>query len=210
MARIDDYRKAVELGKKALEGRDPKQIAGFSGAGFEADSEESSLLSLNFLGKEVTISWPDLGCSFKGSGEEVPIQQQVLLLHYLSGCEGARITGEWISYQEVPDGKFYLDAFLRRAKNPMLQAFGTQPELLVRLAKEAYGATPFDRGDLSVVVRALPLVPVALILWKEDEEFPPEGNILFDQSICEILSAEDIAWLAGMIVYPLMGMARNH
>ena len=210
MARIDDYIKAVELGKKALEGKNPEQIAGFSGAGFEKDSEERPLLNLNFLGKEVAVNWPELGCSFKGSGEEVPIQQQVLLLHYLIGCKGAKITGEWIAYQEVPDGKFYLDAFLRRAKNPMLQAFGSQPELLVELAKKAYGATPFDRGDLSVLVQALPLVPVALILWKEDEEFPPEGNILFDKCIREILSAEDIAWLAGMIVYPLMGMARNH
>jgi len=66
---------------------------------------------------------------------------------------------------------------------------------------------PFDQGDHSVVVRAFPLVPVALILWEGDDEFPPEGNLLFDRSISHILSAEDIAWLAGMIVYPIMGMA---
>jgi len=28
---------------------------------------------------------------------------------------------QWIAYQEVSDGKFYLDAFVRRAKNPMVQ-----------------------------------------------------------------------------------------
>jgi hypothetical protein len=209
MARIDDYKKAVELGKNELADKNPKRIASLSGADFEADSKGGALLTLDFLGKKVLITWADLGFSFKGSEEEVPIQQQVLLLHYLSGCRGAAISGEWISYKEVPDGKFYLDAFLRRAKNPMVQGFGTQPELLVTLAQEAYGARPFDQGDLSVVVQALPMVPVALILWKEDDEFPPEGNILFDRSVSEILSAEDIAWLAGMVVYPLMGMARN-
>jgi len=52
------------------------------------------------------------------------------------------------------------------------------------------------------------MVPVALILWKGDDEFPPEGTILFDRNISHILSAEDIAWLAGMIIYPLLGMAR--
>ncbi|MGC1405099.1 MAG: DUF3786 domain-containing protein, partial [Thermodesulfobacteriota bacterium] len=39
------------------------------------------------------------------------------------------------------------------------------------------------------------------------EEFPPDGNLLFDASISKYLSAEDIAVLSGMVVYPLIGMA---
>jgi hypothetical protein len=89
----------------------------------------------------------------------------------------------------------------------MVQGFGHRPELLAKLATEAYGARPLNEGDVSVEVQALPMVPVALILWKGDDEFPPEGTILFDRSVSGILSAEDIAWLAGMIIYPLMGMA---
>jgi hypothetical protein len=209
MARIDDYRAAVKLGKEALADKNPKRIADQSGAIFEPDSEGKAILALDFLNRKIRITWPDCDISFIESGDEVPIQQQVLLLHYLIGAKGSGISGEWIAYQEVPDGKFYLDAFLRRAKNPMVQGFGMQPELLVKLATEVYGAKPFDQGDLSVVVQALPMVPVALILWKGDDEFPPEGTILFDRSISNILSAEDIAWLAGMIIYPLMGMAGN-
>ena len=209
MPRLDDYKKAVELGKKELKGKNPKRLGDLSGAEFEADSNSNAVLTMDFLNRKVSIAWPDLKIAFQNSGEELPIQQQVLLLHYLNGSKGSRVTGEWIAYQEVPDGKFYLDAFLRRAKNPMVQGFGNQPELLVNLATEAYGARPLDQGDSSVVVQALPMVPVALILWKGDEEFPPEGTILFDRSISEILSAEDIAWLAGMIIYPLLGMAQG-
>ncbi len=209
MARIDDYRAALELGKKGLAGKDPNRIAEQSGADFKTDSPGKTLLTLDFLDKKVAMTWPDLDFSFRGSDEEVSIQQQVLILHYLNGCKGSEITGKWIAYQEVPDGRFYLDAFLRRAKNPMVQAFGNQPEMLVELATAAYGASPFDHGDLSVVVRAFPKVPVALILWKGDDEFPPEGNILFDRNISDILSAEDIAWLGGMIIYPLIGMAHK-
>jgi hypothetical protein len=137
----------------------------------------------------------------------VPIQQQVLLLHYLDLVGGVEISGEWIAYQEVPDGKFYLDAFIRRAKNPMVQGFGNNPELMVKLTTDVYGATPMEQGDLAVRIQALPLIPVALILWKGDDEFSPEGTILFDRTVSQILSAEDIAWLAGMIIYPLLGMA---
>ncbi|MFZ0447918.1 MAG: DUF3786 domain-containing protein [Desulfatiglandaceae bacterium] len=207
MARIDDYKKAVQLGKGALEGENPKRIADRSGAVFQEDGEGLITLVLPFLNRDIAISWPELEFSFKSTGEEVPIQQQVLIFHYLNGAKGAKVKGEWVAYQEVPDGKFYLDAFLRRAKIPLVNAFGKQPEKLLPVTREVYGARPLDHGDHSVVVQALPRVPVALILWEGDDEFPPEGNLLFDRSISKILSAEDIAWLAGMIIYPIMGMA---
>ena len=212
MPRIDDYKQALELGRKELADKNPDLLASSSGAVIDRNKQEISAFCINFLNRQIILSWPELEFAQKGSDAELPIQQQILLLHYLHGAwssSGAGITGEWISFQEVPDGKFYLDAFHRRAKNPMVQAFGHHPDLLVKLAGEIFGAEPSDQGDVSVLVKALPLVPVALIIWKGDEEFPPEGNILFDRNILKMLSAEDIAWLSGMIVYPLMGMARG-
>jgi uncharacterized protein DUF3786 len=207
MARIDDYKNAAELARKSLREMNPKRLADRAGAAFEPDREGGAILTLDFLGRGMILTWPGLDFAFKDSKDEVPVQQQVLVLHYLKGAAGARIDGEWIAYQEIPDGKFYLDAFHRRAKDPLVGGFGHRPELLVKLAQEAYNAKPLDQGDFAVEIRALPMVPVALILWEGDEEFPPEGTILFDRGISGILSAEDIAWLAGMIIYPLMGMA---
>jgi hypothetical protein len=211
MPRIDDYKQALELGRKELVDKNPDLLASYSGAIVDKDKHGNSIFYIKFLNKEIMLSWPELEFARKGSDETLPIQEQILLLHYVRGAwssSGAAITGKWISFQEVPDGKFYLDAFHRRAKNPMVQAFGHRPELLLKLAREAFGAEPLDQGDISVLVKALPLVPVALLIWKGDEEFPPEGNILFDRNILEMLSAEDIAWLSGMVVYPLMGMAK--
>jgi hypothetical protein len=53
----------------------------------------------------------------------------------------------------------------------------------------------------------MPKIPVCLILWAGDDEFPPAGNVLFDASISRYLIAEDVAVLSGMVVYPLIGMA---
>ena len=209
MPRIDDYINAVALGKEELRQKDPERIATLSGGTLSEKGSANPSLTIPFLNRQIVIRWPELYCFFKDTGEEVPVQQQVLIFHYLNGANGLQPTGQWISYQEIPDGRFYLDAFLRRAKNPMVQVFGSIPEKLMELAVRQYGAVPFDQGDLSVTLQALPLVPVALILWKGDDEFPPEGTILFDKTIPSMLSAEDVAWLAGMIIYPLMGMAKS-
>jgi hypothetical protein len=207
MPRIDDFQKARELAKVELAGKDPKEISIAVGAEWNTDPQGNMQLIFNFLNTPVKITWPDLVFSRPAQKDEISIQQQILLLHYLNGAPGIKVQGEWISYHDVPDGKFYMDAFLRRAKNPMVQVFGSRPELLVKLAATMYDAKLSDQGDLSVILQALPLVSVVLILWKGDEEFPPEGNIIFDRSIIDILSAEDIAWLSGMIIYPLIGMA---
>ncbi len=207
MPRIDDYKKAFQIAKAELETANPKRIADQSGGTIIVDKQGNVTLRIRFLNRDLDIEWPSIKFSVAGSDEEVPIQQQVLVLHYLLGCQGTKVEGQWVAYQEIPDGRFYLDAFVQRAKNPLLKAFGDNPELMSELAGSLYDAKPFDHGDVSVVVSALPKAPVALIIWKGDEEFPPEANILFDRSIQDILSAEDIAWLAGMVIYPLAGMA---
>jgi hypothetical protein len=212
MPRIDDYEQARELGVKQLLEKNPELVARFSGAEIQRDREGQMSLSLRFQNQRIAVTWPGFRFLNEDSQEDLPIQQQILILHYLHGAwasSGPAAAGEWISFQEVPDGRFYMDAFNKRAKIPLVQAFGDRPDQMVDLAKKLYGATPFDQGDFSVVVRALPLVPVALILWRGDDEFPAEGNLLFDKTVPRILSAEDIAWLAGMVVYPLIGVAKK-
>jgi hypothetical protein len=210
MARIDDYRQARKITREELAKTDPELIARLSGASFSGEDQGTKAFSLPFLNEKLSISWPGLEFSFAKKVKDVPIQQQVLILHYLHGSlssGGASLTGEWISFQDVPDGRFYMDAFIKRAKDPLINTFGSVPKHLAELASKAYGATPLDYGDFSVIVKAFPLIQLALVLWEGDDEFPPEGNILFDKNIAKILSAEDIAWLAGMVVYPLMGMS---
>lgn len=212
MPRIDDYKQARDLASKQLTQWNAHLVAKLSGGVLGGGKEEGMILSLHFLNRRIDVTWGDFKMTFADTGQEVPIQQQILLLHYLQGAGASGETAcseEWISFQEVPDGRFYIDAFQRRAKAPLIQAFGSRPERLPELAASLYRAEPMDQGDFAVKVRALPLVAVLLVLWKGDEEFPPDANILFHRSICKLLSAEDIAWLAGMVVYPLVGKLKT-
>ena len=210
MARIDDFKQAKALAKQELLKIDPEVIAGKYGAVVKKENDEIKAFSLVFLNRTINISWPELEFSYDESDGEIHIQQQGLILHYLCGIcsiEKPGVAGEWVSFQDIPDGRFYMDPFIKRAKTPLIQTFGNNPDKMKEIAKKAYKAEDIDFGDCSVLIKALPFVPVVLVIWEGDDEFPPEGNLLFDKSISDILSAEDIATLAGMVVYPMIGMA---
>lgn len=202
MARIDDYNYAVRLASDELIKYDPVIIAGKAGG----EIKDGNIL-LSFLNEDIIISCHDFKMKRAGIGEELSLTQQVLLLHYLIGADKKICHGEWIAFHEIPEGKFYLEPFNKRAQIPFLNTFGKNPDLLLEVAKKLYNADYAEMGDVAVTVKALPLITVALILWRGDDEFPPEAKILFDKSISKILSAEDAAWLAGMVVYPLIGAA---
>ena len=203
MARIDDYQQARDLAARELAGGTAEEIAGRAGLHLSEDSR----LRAEFLGKIYDIAYPQFSFTDTGSpSADVPLQEQVLILHYLQGCRPVLI-GRWIAFREIPGAGFYFGAFVKRAVDPLKQAFGAHVERLHRAAAALKGA-PVDTGDAGYRFAPLPYAPVQIILWEGDEEFPAEANILFDATIGDYLSPEDAAWLASLVVYRLIGAAR--
>ena len=207
MARVEDYNKAFDLAKEELSNRNPVHVCRLSGAHFIEKKGEPSNIRLTFLNEIVTIRWPDLLFQHETKGD-IPIKQKIILLHYLNGSAEKDLTGELIGYQDIPSARFYLDAFNRRVKHPLVSTFGEQPDTLVTCAAELFDATQSSVGDASALIQALPKIPITLVIWRGDEEFASDGTILFDSSIQHILSPEDISELTSMIVYPLLAKAR--
>ena len=124
----------------------------------------------------------------------------ILVLHYLaSKLKGLpALTNEWASFKELSAIEGYSAAFRERAIEPILRKYGSNPEGLLS-ALERLSAKRIQQGDVGVVVEAFEGVPVLITLWRQDEEFGPEANMLFDSSIKRIFCTEDIVVLAGMI-----------
>jgi hypothetical protein len=105
----------------------------------------------------------------------------ILLLHYLekklSGLPP--LTGRWISFKELEAGEQYYPAFRKRSIDLLLKKHG--------------------QSDARVDMEAFEGVPLQVIIWKGDEEFPADATILFDGNIGGIFCTEDIAVLAGFI-----------
>ena len=204
MARIDDYKKAMEIGKEEIRKKNPLHLCRLSGGQFIEKANEPNSIQIKFLNRMISISWPDLIFS-QDSDKEIKIKEKILILHYLNNAKKEDLTGDLIAYQEIPSARFYLNAFNARSRDPFIAAFGENSDKLPVVAQELFAAQRASLGDVSVTIQAFPKIPITLIIWQGDDEFPPNGTILFDSSIKDnLLSAEDISELVSMIVYPLI------
>jgi hypothetical protein len=203
MARVDDYQQARDLAASALGSLDLADIARRSG--FEMLDPKQ--LSVPFLTRTYRVAYP--GFIFTDANDpaaQTPLQEQVLLLHYLQGCQ-PRLSGRWIAYREIPGAGFYFGAFVKRAVDPLKKVFG-QNLAGFRKATGMLGGVALDEGTTGFRLDVLPYAPLQVIVWEGDEEFPAEANILFDATAGEYLSPEDAAWLASLTVYRLMALAK--
>jgi hypothetical protein len=207
MPRVDDYKAAIALAQAELKKINPKRLADLSRCEYFYEDTREWLI-VPFFGQPRKVSWPEVTVSLVEGEKEIPLTEQILILHYLLNTTGEPLSGREIDFRSVPEGGFYWSAFASRAKKPLLETFGHDPELYRKVAG-AMGGAPRDLGDASATYMAFPLVPVTHVLWGGDEEFPPDANILFDETIPRHLSTEDIAALAGSSVYRLMGAAHK-
>ena len=75
-------------------------------------------------------------------------------------------------------------------------------------AARRIGAQAIETGDAGFEFAVFPGVALQVILWGGDDEFGPEASILFQETIGEVFTPEDAAWLAGMLVYRLIALSR--
>ncbi|MBS3757357.1 MAG: DUF3786 domain-containing protein [Desulfobacterales bacterium] len=205
MPRVDDYFNAKKIAVEQLSGYPFNEIAACSD--FEVTG--GNTFTIPFLTRTYQASFPDFTFFDVDDAEaEVPILEQVLILHYMVAMQKVPVSGEWIAYREIPGAAFYYSTFVKRAIDPLKKVFGSNTGGLSQSA-EKIGGTPIDNGDVGYEFSVLPKVPLQLILWEGDEEFAPEANILFDCTVGSYLSPEDAVWLAGMVVYRLIALSKS-
>lgn len=152
-----------------------------------------------FLNQKYIVSYPDGLATYGEKEGEAPLIITILLLHYLVKASGAELAGEWVSFKELQGGAIYIEPFRHRAIIPLVRNFGGRLQDFA-LAAEKLGGQKGTHGDISYIIPIFPRVRLLCILWRGDEEFPPNGNILFDRTANAYLHTEDYAMLSGMTV----------
>ena len=165
-------------------------------------SREKNTFDFQILNRRYKLSYPDL-IVLDENRKEAAEFWQALVLHYLATADAAPLSHEWVSLRDLPDTMLYEKAFQGYSGLKLAKALGNNEDDF-RRAAESLGAISVDKGDAAYVFWALPRVPLLVIYWLGDEEFPPSAQFLFDANAAHYLPSDALAvvsgWLCGMII----------
>ena len=190
-----NYQQAFDLACAALREMELHERAERAGANY-SKGEEGEKVRIPFFFESYEIRLPQVEF-YSPSQKAVSLVSRVLMLHYLLRADGTPVSGRWVAYKEVPGALLYGAVFARRVTEPLEKKFGRSARLF-REAGLRLGGEPGPVGDASLFLRALPRVPLQLVLWEGDEEFPPKVQFLFDSTVHHYLPLEDMVVLGQM------------
>jgi hypothetical protein len=178
---------------------DSRSIAKNSGAGFDGRK-----FDLTVLDEPVMVDkWERVITSAAKHDRSFDI----LVIHYLVGCQAGGLSGELVLFRQLKGGEAYNDAFHKRVNERLAKEFGDDPSALVRAGLRLNG-TLGSKGSASVNLSLFPKVPVTVIVWSGDKEVPPACTVLFDRSIGDIFPTEDVA-VAGSLLTERLVQAKS-
>ena len=170
--------------------------------------EESTRAAVEvpFFDEVITVETP--GLSFVSSkNATVNLVTKIIILHHLIKASGQPLTGDQISYEDIPGTRSYLPVFQTRVTKPLVSAFGYNRDAFLESGLAA-GGKQEEFGNASFTLSAFPRVPITFILWEGDEEFRPSVKTLFDPSISAYLPLEDIAVISRLATVRIIKTAR--
>lgn len=126
--------------------------------------------------------------------------------------EGAMLSNQWVPFRSVKNAGPFAPAFSAHVLKPFSETFSGQVEKLHQAAQKL-GGQPLPQGDAGYQINAFECIPIQFLFWDGDDEFPAQGNILFDYSVTDFIhvestvsiAADGIARLAEVAGIPLLG-----
>ncbi len=121
----------------------------------------------------------------------------ISVLSYLINAKNIAPSGRLMKPENVRGGEFFFKGSHQLPLNKVVEKYGDDKEGFIARGRELSGRL-LEYGDASLELFPLPRIPVTLILWLSDKEFPARLDILFD-STSEIQVPLDIIWSIAMI-----------
>ncbi|MGD2050249.1 MAG: DUF3786 domain-containing protein [Chloroflexota bacterium] len=185
----------------------PITLASHTGADFLPAGSQQGTFYLPFWGQDISLTYPEFVGRDNRTGKMLGTMAQALLAYYFTISDGTDPTGQWISFSELPDGRFYTAAFQGYTGGELLKTFGNDDHSFARSAAQIGGWQPrLDEtlGDKAFAFQVFPHVTLLVVCWLGDEDFPPSYRILFDAAISHHLSTDACAILGSTLTRRLI------
>ena len=116
----------------------------------------------------------------------------LIILTYLLRAQAIDISERIVNEKQIPGGEAFFRGPHSLNTGPMEELFGEDREAFLSAGRRLNGEAK-KMGDAAVCLPVFPRVPVILILWEKDDEFPAEIKFNFDSTISRHLPL-DIIW----------------
>ena len=116
----------------------------------------------------------------------------LIILTYLLRVKAIDIRGKMVNEKQIPGGETFFRGPHSLNTRPMEEIFGEDSDAFLSVGTRLNGKVR-KLGDAGICLPMLPRVPVTLILWVKDDEFPAEIKVGFDSTISHHLPL-DIIW----------------
>jgi len=122
----------------------------------------------------------------------------ILLYNYISSGGNRPLTGQWITFENLPNSVSKTKT-LRRLAATLAQHFSGKTKELEASSRRCGGepAATAATADLQMVFHPLPMVPMLLIFHdaEPEEDFPAQAHFLFDAQVMSYLDLESLLFL---------------
>lgn len=194
--------------RQHLQTADPAALAEHTGSAFAGGK-----FHLHLWGKPVCLALPEFTAMDAATRQPLRPDHEMLLLYYFSTADGTTETGQWISFADLPDGRFYHQAFQGYTGHELVKAFGADRDSFARAAASLDGRL-YPLGDAAFLFHALPRVALLVVFWAgEDSEdtvdFPPSFQLLFDSSASHYLPTDAYAILGSSLTRRLLAARKK-
>lgn len=202
-------RRADEL-RSLLRCQSPIALAKNTGCTFSPENSQSGTFNIPLWGSKFELSFPEFVASNPLEGKPAAPHIELLLLYYFSTADGTSIKEQWISFADLPGGRFYNQAFQGYTGRELTKAFQSDQNAFTQAARRFDGQpVPGAPGDLAFHFQALPRVPVLLVYWEGDEDFPPTYQVLFDEAASHYLPTDACAILGSSLTNRLIKLSKE-
>ena len=194
-----EWLEGEERAWSALSEGDPEDVTRRAGARYDGASQA---YTLPFFGQEISVCPRDrrIDGSSPTAGfllGDLHYLSRVSILWYLIEAKDVPLSGNLVNPGHMNDGLIFASGAHALPLGGIADRYGDDLHGFLRRGVELRGE-PLDFGDASLRLLAFPRVPVVLILWRHDEEFPARADLLFD-STCAIHLPTDILWSTAMM-----------
>ncbi len=161
--------------------------------------------SLRHFDRVIEISWDTGNLRCISDSEPLNLNERLNVYTLLWYCkENANLSGNWLPFHSMKHASPYAPAFAQTVLHSFSHCFDGK-ESLLKEAVQRIGGIPL--GDHHYFVLAFACMPLLLQFWDGDEEFPAQGNILFDQNATDFIHVESLVTIASQCVYRLRSLA---